>query len=383
MDKLIKTAAFAALSIAAAGALAKDASPKAGSQMRLMIAGFGTIDSIAQVDKWLGEQLQENKNLEAPPVLSQDEKALDPSLAKEVAIINWNTRKTEYTSNAKRVSDQNARDRELLRQLRTKVLTDAQQRYVPMAKDYLQAAIYRRAGALIQVVDRSSADMNFVEQELNGNHDSTILGADCILTAAFGDREEESRTVTVNAKGTQIKTTTYTQPYTYKIRDTSGAVLLAGSGTAQWAMRMNSIVASTKADPARRLCEQACDQMAEKIVAFFTTKIAFKIKTPPDRDAEEVVVKIDDKEVDAEEEVVVLAADHIIEASLDGCDCLKTMPYRLVIGSSTPFKPVSLVFRKKPAQASAPAAAPAPAPAAAPAAAPAPAADADDDDVQD
>ena len=54
---------------------AQEAVAKAGpKKLRLMIAGFGTVESMVQVDKWLGEQLQPQQNLEKPPTLDQGEK---------------------------------------------------------------------------------------------------------------------------------------------------------------------------------------------------------------------------------------------------------------------------------------------------------------------
>ena len=77
--KLLVAACAAALTsglFAAEGLTdAQEAVAKAGpKKLRLMIAGFGTIESMVQVDKWLGEQLQPQKNLEQPPTLDQGEK---------------------------------------------------------------------------------------------------------------------------------------------------------------------------------------------------------------------------------------------------------------------------------------------------------------------
>ena len=69
---------------------------KAGpKQLRLMVASFGTIESMTQVDKWLGEQLQPQTNLEKPPTLSEGDKLARPDLESEVVRLNWNTRKME------------------------------------------------------------------------------------------------------------------------------------------------------------------------------------------------------------------------------------------------------------------------------------------------
>lgn len=318
---------------------------KAGPKsMRLMIAGFGTIESMTKVDQWLGEQLQAKTNLEKPPVLSDGEKIADPNLAKDVVRFNWNTRKIEYIRESNALAEENAANARLLRQLRTKVLMDDATRYVPLAKDYLQAALFSRAGKLITVVDRSNADMNMVEQALSGNDASTVAGATCILTAAMGDREEDSKTVTVNAKGTKVKLTTYTQPYVGKIRDLQGNVLFAFKGAAEWRSRANNVVKSETSDPARKLVEAACEKIADDVVAFFTTALDFKIKVPAGADADEVTVQVDGRTVDADESVRVLAIEHAVVATLDGCKPVKRV---VVIDENTPSKTVKLVFKKK------------------------------------
>ena len=322
---------------------------KAGpKQLRLMVASFGTIESMTQVDKWLGEQLQPQTNLEKPPTLSEGDKLARPDLASEVVRLNWNTRKMEYIRTTSRVEEENAANMRLLRQLRTKVLTDAATRYVPLAKDYLQAALSRRAGKLLQVIDRSNADMGMVEQAINGKDASAVVGATCILTAALGDREEDAKTITVNAKGTKVKVTTFTQPYVGKVRDLQGNVLLAFKGTATWSSRVNNVVASEVSDPARKLVDAVCEKIADEVVAFFTTELNFKVKAPAGTDEDEVTVLVDGKSVDVEEPTRVLAVEHAVVATLDGCKPVKRI---VVIDEATPSKTIKLVFKKKAAAA--------------------------------
>lgn len=322
---------------------AQEAIAKAGpKKLRLMIAGFGTIESMVQVDKWLGEQLQPQRNLEKPPTLSQGEKIQVPEVHNFVVRANWNTRKMEYIDDANEIRSQNERDRQTLSALRTKALTDLSQRYTPLAKDYLQAALSEK-GSLIQVIDRSNADMNLVEQGLNGDNSSAIAGATCILTAAMGDREEDSRTITVNGKGTKVKMTTYTQPYVGKVRDLQGNVLFAFKGTSEWSYKENSVVKSETSDPARKLIEKACEQIADKVIGFFTCKLSFKVKAPTGVDADDATVKVDGKAVDAEEAVRVLKVEHAVVATLDGCKSIRKI-VELDEGDSD--KTVKLVFKK-------------------------------------
>ena len=322
---------------------AQEAVAKAGpKKLRLMIAGFGTVESMVQVDKWLGEQLQPQNNLEKPPTLDQGEKIQVPEVHNYIIRANWNTHKLEYVYDADQIRTQNERDRMTLSSLRTKVLTDITQRYTPLAKDYLQAALSEK-GSLIQVIDRSNADMNLVEQGLNGDNSSALAGATCILTAAMGDREEDSRTITVNGKGTKVKMTTYTQPYVGKVRDLQGNVLFAFKGTSEWSSKVNSVVKSEVADPQRKLVERACEQIADKLLDFFTCRLSFKIKAPKGLDADDATVKLDGKTVDADESVRVLKIEHAVVATLDGCRSIRRIVELDGDGSD---KTVKLVFKK-------------------------------------
>ena len=322
--KLLVAACAAALTgglFAAEGLTdAQEAVAKAGpKKLRLMIAGFGTIESMVQVDKWLGEQLQPQKNLEQPPTLNQGEKIQVAEVHNYIIRANWNTRKMEYIEDANQIRS-----------------------YTPLAKDYLQAALSEK-GSLIQVIDRSNADMNLVEQGLNGDNSSALAGATCILTAAMGDREEDSRTITVNGKGTKVKMTTYTQPYVGKVRDLQGNVLFAFKGTSEWSSKVNNVVASEVSDPQRKLVEKACEQIADKLLDFFTCRLSFKVKAPKGLDADDATVKLDGKAVDADDSVRVLKIEHAVVATLDGCKSIRKI-VELDEGDSD--KTVKLVFKK-------------------------------------
>ena len=322
---------------------AQEAVAKAGpKKLRLMIAGFGTVESMVQVDQWFGEQLQPQNNLEKPPTLDQGEKIQVPEVHNYIIRANWNTHKLEYVYDAGQIRTQNERDRMTLSSLRTKVLTDITQRYTPLAKDYLQAALSEK-GSLILVIDRSNADMNLVEQGLNGDNSSALAGATCILTAAMGDREEDSRTITVNGKGTKVKMTTYTQPYVGKVRDLQGNVLFAFKGTSEWSSKVNSVVKSEVSDPQRKLVERACEQIADKLLDFFTCRLSFKIKAPKGLDADDATVKLDGKTVDADETVRVLKIEHAVVATLDGCRSIRRI---VELDGDDSDKTVKLVFKK-------------------------------------
>ena len=103
---------------------AQEAIAKAGpKKLRLMIAGFGTIESMVQVDKWLGEQLQPQRNLDKPPTLDQGERVQMAEVHNFVIRANWNTRKMEYIDDANEIRAQNERDRQTLSALRERLLT--------------------------------------------------------------------------------------------------------------------------------------------------------------------------------------------------------------------------------------------------------------------
>lgn len=348
--KTIKTIAMCAVSAlaftAAAEGLteAQEAVAKAGpKKMRLMIAGFGNIESMTKVDQWLGETIPRQQNIATLPTLTEAEKCANPDLAHELVLLNWKTRKLEYMRSADAVDRENVRNSQMLNAIRMKVLTEDAMRYVPLAKDYLQAALSRKGGSLVQVVDRSNADMSLVEKAMNGDNTSALAGATAILTATIGDREEDSRTVPVNAR-TSVKTTTYTQPYTFKVRDLDGNVLIAESGTAQWSTSVNSVVKSEVSDPARKLIEKVCEEMADKLLNFFTVKLEFKVKAPAGMDADDAEVAIDGKDVEADSGVRVLAVEHALVATLDGCKPVRKV---ISIDEADGTKTVKINFKKE------------------------------------
>ncbi len=351
MNKTMKMAlALAAGVVTVTGAFAQEAdgfatqerlAKKAPRNMKLLIAGFGTIESMTQVEQWLGEQLLPINNNEKAPTLSDADKIKDPDLDREIVRFNWTTRKMEFVKNASEIDEENARNKRLLSSLRTKVLANDATRYVPLAKDYLQAALSRRAGNLVQVVDRSNADMAAVEQSLSGNA-NTIASAGCILTATLGDRETDTREYNVNARVKRMETI-YTQPYTFKVRDTDGNILIADSGTAKWTEAATSAVKTNNSDPARKLVEQVCDQIAARVTAFFTAELQFVVKAPTGMDEDEADVQLDGRDVNVDSEVRVLAVEHLVSAELDGCKPIRRI---LELDNEEGKVRVKLVFKK-------------------------------------
>jgi len=137
--------------------------------------------------------------------------------------------------------------------------------------------------------------------------------------------------------------TTYTQPYVGKVRDLQGNILFAFKGTSEWSFKENNVVKSEASDPARKLIEKACEQIADKLTDFFTCKLSFKVKAPKGVDADDATVKVDGKTVDVDDSVRVLKIEHAVVATLDGCKSIRRI-VELDEGDSD--KTVKLVFKK-------------------------------------
>lgn len=297
----------------------KNSIPK---MVKVIIADVGTIDTVANTDKWLGDQLQPKQNIEAKPVLEPGAMAVDPHLRAEYFRWNMRTKQMEYCRNARQINEENAENIKILRTLRTRTLIDSNTRNVILCKDFIQAALSRKYRNLIQVVDRGNADMGIVEQTLQGKEENVIVASgSCIVTVIMGDLETSSRTVTVNAKGTQTKKTTYRQPYTGKVRDLQGNVLIAFDDVAELTQNQNNVVKSELANPTRELMKKACEKIADEIGGYFVTQLKFAIKGPKgddDFDADDATVLLDGREVDVDTPVYVIAAEHEVTAMMDG-----------------------------------------------------------------
>ena len=318
-------------------------------EMKLMIASFGTINSQAEVEKWLGDQLRPNENLEQPPTLSEADKVANPQMASVVVRANWNTKKLEYMRVSREMQDENARRARMLANLKTAMLSEASQRYTALGREYLQSRIRKQAGNLIKIVDRGNMQIQQTEKAIAGKGADMVNGADCILSVVMGDREEDAQTIPIDNQGTKVKRTTYTAPYVGKIRDLDGNVLLAFDGTAEWRSTQDNVVKSQIADPARKLMEVVCDRIAKEVVAYFTTELKFKIKVPGGMDEDDVEVFVDGKDVPTEG-TRVLALEHVVKGQLEGCKPVRRV---IEIGNDTPRMTVKLNFKAKKAEAAA------------------------------
>ena len=312
-------------------------------EMKLMIASFGTINSQAEVENWLGDQLRPSENMEQLPTLSDADKIANPQMAVAVVRANWNTKKLEYMRTSREVQQENARRMKILTNLKTSMLSETSQRYTQLGREYLQSRLFKKAGRLIKVVDRGNMTIQQTEKAIKGDDADMQNGADCILSVVMGDREEDSKTIPIDNIGTKIKRTTYTAPYVGKIRDLNGNVLLSFDGTAEWRSTQDTVVKSQISDPARKLMEVVCDKIADEVVAYFTTRLSFKVKVPKGMDEDDVEVYVDGREVDSDG-TRVLAVEHIVKASLDGCKSVRKL---IEIENGESLKKVKLSLKAK------------------------------------
>lgn len=292
-------------------------------QMKLIIASFGTINSQAEVEGWLGDQLKPTQNTAEMPKLSEGDKILDPTGAAYYMRANWHDRRMEYVRISAEVQKENARRMKILTNLKTAMLSTDSQRYTSIARDYLVSKLQKESKGLVKVVDRGNMTIQQSEKALVGKGpDVNIDYEPCILSVVMGDREEDSKTIPLDNVGTTIKRTTYTQPYVGKVRDMEGNVVLAFDGTATWKSSKDNVVSSKESDPARKLVEAACKEIAEAVTKYFTVELEFKVKAPKGMDADDVEITVDGKSVN-DDSVRVLAMEHVVKAELEGCKTIK------------------------------------------------------------
>ena len=217
-------------------------------EVRLAICAFGTVEAMTPVEEWLGKTIHPGQYAAGLPSLPQlgENKEHNAGSVK----IEWATWKGEVTHETDMIQAENQRNRKLLNDIRLKVLNDPSRRYVPLAAGYLESALFSAAGGAIRIVELDKAD-----------------GGTRLVTVALGDREEETKAVTVNASGAKAGVRTFRQPYVGKVRDLNGNVLLAFDGVGECSETANSVVSTSTADPQRKLIEDVCRQIAAKIVA--------------------------------------------------------------------------------------------------------------------
>ena len=244
---LFGAAVAAACSCAVAQETAAERQEPARREVRLAICAFGTAETMAPVEEWLGKTVHPGQyaaGLPSLPQLGENKEHNAGSVS-----VKWASDKIEVTRETDIIQSENVGNRALLNEIRLKVLNDPSRRYVPIAGDYLEAALFSAAGGAVRLVALEKAD-----------------AATRLVTVSLGDREEESKVVAVNASGAKAGRRVFRQPYAGKVRDLSGNTLLAFSGVGECSESANSVVSSNTADPQRRLIEDVCRQIAAKIV---------------------------------------------------------------------------------------------------------------------
>ena len=212
----------------------------------LAICAFGTAETMAPVEEWLGKTIhpgQYSAGMASLPQLGENKEHNSGSVK-----VEWSTAKLEVTHETDLIQAENQANRKMLNEIRMKVLNDPSRRYVPLAVDYLEAALFTESAGAVRLVSLEKAD-----------------AGTRLVTVSLGDREEESKTV--NDNGTLVGKKMFRQPYVCKVRDLSGNILLAFSGVGECFEATSSAVTSKTADPQRRLIEEVCRQIAAKIFA--------------------------------------------------------------------------------------------------------------------
>lgn len=136
------------------------------SAMKLIIASFGTIDSQAEVESHLSDLIRPLQNHAEIPKLSNSEKIQSPEWAAESLVINWKERTAEYWRESEYVRVENSRREKMLYSLKTMALADSSQRYIVLGRDYLQAALFKKVGRLIKVIDRGNMTIQQTEKHI-------------------------------------------------------------------------------------------------------------------------------------------------------------------------------------------------------------------------
>ena len=266
---MTSTRIFAAAAAAAIGfsSFAQESSADAAQrEVRLAVCAFGTAETVAPIEDWLGKTIHPGQYAAGLPSLPQlgENKEHNSGSVK----VEWSSAKLEVTHETDMIQAENQRNRKLLNDIRLKVLNDPSRRYVPLAGDYLEAALFERSRGAVRIVALEKAD-----------------AGTRLVTVSLGDREEESKVVNVNDSGAKAGVRTFRQPYVGKVRDLSGNTLLAFSGVGKCSETASSVVSTSTADPQRKLIEDVCRQVADRIFAACSGELgAYRSAEPPARD---------------------------------------------------------------------------------------------------
>ena len=293
----------------AAGPHSSSLAASAPCQMRLFIAGFGDARSMKGVDAWLDAQALRPRAAESAVADPTPEFGSDEAVLR----VDWKHRSVAREGDLADIARELADGNRLLDGLREKAVSLGAARLVPSARGYFLSELHARNGeSLIQVVDLAS------ERDVREDGRRTLAGSDCILTVSLGDREESRLAVPPKQRGA-LRLTKFTQPYAFKVRDVRGGILFAGSGKAEFRRMEDSARGTANPDPAGELAASAGRQIAKRVVDFFTATLTFRIKAPQGMDKGDAKIWVDGKSVTAADRLCVLALEHHVSATLDGC----------------------------------------------------------------
>lgn len=256
---IVAGAAVAALGFAASAQVAEATGNAPQREVRLAVCAFGTAETMAPVEEWLGKTIhpgQYSAGMASLPQLGENKEHNSGSVK-----VEWSTAKLEVTHETDLIQAENQANRKLLNEIRMKVLNDPSRRYVPLAVDYLEAALFAESAGSVRLVSLEKADAD------------TRL-----VTVSLGDREEESKSI--NDNGTIIGKKFFRQPYVCKVRDLSGNILLAFSGVGECFEATSSAITSKTPDPQRKLIEDVCRQIAAKIFAACRGELVVAVAEP-------------------------------------------------------------------------------------------------------
>ena len=308
----------------------------------LLVADVGTIDTVAKTEEFLTKIKQ--FNIASTPKVSEADKAINPNLAKTEVNIRFNANLKQYNEEQREIARQNRKMEAILEGLRTSIIGNENKRDIVVAKNYLQSYLAPYTD-FIKVIDRANTSLSEVEKAIGGNDQQDIASACVFLTVIMQDLKQESMTVSV--ANTLIKKTTYTQKAVGNIRDFNGNVLTAFNVVGKTSRRQTSASRSEGFNPASDLMENVLKQIAEKVAAYYVTKLEFKCAGPKgdeDFDADTVTFTVDGKTFEHGDQIC--AGAHTVTAEADG---YRSITRKLTLRNNRPKTIVKLKFAKAPA----------------------------------
>lgn len=285
-------------------------------EVKLMLASFTMTKSDTNIEKWLIGELRSNDKNKADILTLSDTDKKDNSKTETSVRVNWNSRKLEYHRAFKESQKKNLRLMKIFTKLKSR-LSEKSQHYTQFGRECLQSNLFNKAGSLIKVVDYGNMTIQQTKKPIKGSFVDMKNDIDCILTVMLDDDiSVGSVNFESNIDGRNIKVTEYTVPYKGAVFDLDGNMLFAFYNKIMFTQ--NNIEKLQIRDSISKCLELICNNVADEIVNYFTNQISFKVKVPEGMNEEDVKIYVDGREVDLGG-TRVLAFEHVVTASLDGC----------------------------------------------------------------